>query len=802
MTLNNPYAMNSEEFNNFVRITTELTCKSTRSLTFQNYVEERLNAIDYNEFLRASNQGERPRFYIRLKNPERKNTNERGLKVCLFNDNLFEEKVVSPGTTIIKFAPMLKVIGFTNDNCSECGKHLIDIGDKGKEESENKHQVENGLTQAKEFVKNEGIVKCKNCNFRVFCCQECKLKAMLDWHDLECDFIAHIQKELITTNNGIKVDTETDQAIEKIILIIITTFRLLISLVRNDEKLFEIVINMSDHLKLYQKYVEKGEVDSPEHEAIFRETQHTFGPLIASYFEEKKNQIKQAQVKPIELGQISKDGICRALFLVFVNVSSVMDHFNNNLGLMFDPIFSMINHSCDPNCTLIWRDDGEILIKSVKRLRASNEILLNYIPVHLPREMRKKMLRNSFFFDCECLKCTVSDKDYDAMLPINCLFCNHNNRGFVLENFEKFESVPDIGKKKMCNNCENIIDVDEIFQNYLDIFRFFRSLNKEAEKLQDFCSWTLESENVMNMDTQTFRNGVKLLQKSYEIVPLKSWPMITLLNVVKIGFQFRDPFDIKVLRMTYLTNFLTENMLESEYRLKVDIGASLYDLSVVSADYLFDQYLRYKEELDEEILDAVGKGSFSLCILSYKHLQERFSDSNDSESEKSMERSQKDMVQLALEIRRLLEHFERRKRGEKNRKGSKASNRNNSTVSSQNKNLVLRSTATAGAENGNYFDNYTQKVFEESIINYERYMECGAATQFKPILLSLTTPDYKTFSLKVPRSLGSKNGLDKGVGKGSGTCVKTDQELIGESKVAGSPSPFVARPTWVAQLWS
>lgn len=774
--------MKLEEYCKFVKITSELTYRNTQSLTFQSYIEDRLNDIEYSQFLSISSKAAKPNYYIRLKNPECKDSKERGLKMCLFNDNLFEEKSVSPGTTVIKFVPLLKVIGFTNDNCSQCGKHLIDIGDiNTKEELEKVHHNSNGFVQAKEFVKNEGIVRCENCKFRVFCSHECKIKAMLDWHDIECDFIDHIQRELITTTNDVNFDTETDQAIEKIILIIITTFRLLVSLVRGDKKVLEIVVNMSDHLKLYEKYVLTGEVDSLEHEAIFKETQNTFGPLITSFFNSKKEQIEHASDIAVDLEPINKGGICRALFLVFVNVSSVMDNFNNNLGLMFDPIFSMINHSCDPNCTLIWKGNGEILVKSVKELKASDELFLNYIPIQMPRELRKQMLKNSFFFDCECLKCSVTDKNFDSMLPINCLFCSQNNRGFVLENFEKYDSLPDIEKRKICSNCENMINVDEIFHNYLEIFRFFRGLNKEAGKLQDLCNWTLESENILHMDSHTFRTGVKLVQKSYEIVPLKSWPMTMLLNIIKVGFQSREPYDIKVLRMTYLTNFLTENMLESKYRLRLGIGSSLYDLSVVSADYLFDQYLRFREEIEEEIIDVVGKGTFSLCMLAYKHLQERFGDGQLNEHQ--MERSQKDMIQLALEIRRLLEHFERTRNGSRNRDSGLKGKRAGSNASR--KSPLEKKTSS-------YFDAFTQEKFEESLINYEVYMECGAAVQFKAIVPILVAEDYTSFSLKAAVKTSVKTSVKK--------PVKSEQRLIAEA--AETPRPFVARPLWVAQLWS
>lgn len=68
-----------------------------------------------------------------------------------------------------------------------------------------------------------------------------------------------------------------------------------------------------------------------------------------------------------------KDRHVIELFLIaFVNVSYLMDYFYTNLGLLIDLVFSIMNYSCAPNCTLIWKDNSKILMKTT--LEVNNRV--------------------------------------------------------------------------------------------------------------------------------------------------------------------------------------------------------------------------------------------------------------------------------------------------------------------------------------------------------------------------------------------------------------------------------------------
>lgn len=748
--------MKLDVYTKFVEVTEKLGSFSNPDLIFQTFVEDKLNNLKYSKFLQSQKDKLSREFYIRLKSPKNKNSSERGLKICLFNDNIFKEKYVAPGTTIFKFDPMLKVIGFSNQNCCECGKYLVESDEKESQSLKNSN--ENEIIQKMESMKIEDVIQCNICNLRVFCSKSCNTKAKFDWHNLECDFINFLKTELVFVNQlNPKNDDESNKwetmeiqqelQFERVILLVVTTFRLLICLSKEDEEIAKVISSMSDHFNLYKDFIENGIAQTPEHEILFNEVTNTFQPLIKNYFSMKRNEILKSKPTNHELDSINENGIFRALFIILVNVSSFMDYFNENLGLMFDPTFSAINHSCDPNCTLIWKDQGTVLIKTIKELKASNELTLNYIPIYMPKEMRRKQLKNSFFFDCECYKCVVLDKEFDSMLPINCYYCGKNNKGFHLENFKISTSPPKMERDLICCNCENLIEVDKLFEKYLAIFNFFKELNKDIGKIEDLCNWKIDSLNKQIFTDNEFNKSLALFKECFAIVPLISWPMTMLSNLVKNGFQQREPLTLNVLRLTYLSNFFIENLLEKNEVFNTSFGASLYDLAVFSADYLFDQYLRFRESIETDIISIVGWGAFSLCILAFKQLEIRFLDESNVTTASPLERAQEDMIQLSREIQSLLEHY-------------------------------YKNTDPDGCKN------FSQHKFETSIYEFERYLQCGGGTQLQQMLLQLQEDDYTVFNVQ----------------KRDDVKAEVVTEVVAEEVAASASSRFVAVPDWVSHL--
>lgn len=624
--------MDIETYLKIVEVTSILSDSYPVSYNLQKYVEERINGsnINFDTFFNPANLRSKNKFYIRLSNPSEKNGKERGLKFCLKNNDLFKENSVPAGSSIFKFEPMLKVIGFLENNCSYCGKFL--------EETSN--------------LKNDPFIKCEKCLFRTFCDSNCMVKANLEWHDLECEFIVFIQNELIIVLDSNDPKNSSENA-EKLVLIILTVFRLFVFLARGKKNILNIILNMSDHIEMYKKYLDSNIAESDEQKDIFNKINTTIGPLIVSFFNNKLNKFENELSGKKTWKKANENGICRIFLLVLVNVSTVLDYSSNIIGLMFDPVFSMINHSCNPNCTLIWKDNGEITIKSIKNLKTTNEITLNYIPIHLPREVRQKILKDSFFFTCECQKCCGSDKKFDSMLPIHCRYCNFCNRGFQLSEFKK---TLKIATKKLCSNCEKVLDVNFFYKRYSKLFNALLELNENNKAIEELYFLSLQIEKNLKIGRLKFRRLLALLQENYNILPLKSWPLQILIEIVKTNIQKEEPFSLNLIRLTYLSNFMIENTFEKNNVYNPNLASSLYQIAVINGDYLFNQYMVHKKQLNYENISIVGWGTVAICILSFKHFQIKFENDNNYNFNE-LEKCQQDMILLGKEVLRLLEKF-------------------------------------------------------------------------------------------------------------------------------------------------
>ncbi|KAJ0392502.1 hypothetical protein P43SY_006563 [Pythium insidiosum] len=70
---------------------------------------------------------------------------------------------------------------------------------------------------------------------------------------------------------------------------------------------------------------------------------------------------------------------------------------------LFTGICTM-NHSCDPNCTVIYMKDGKAQVYAVQDIKAGEELCISYIDVDQDLEDRQLCLRE-YQFECHCARC-------------------------------------------------------------------------------------------------------------------------------------------------------------------------------------------------------------------------------------------------------------------------------------------------------------------------------------------------------------------------------------------------------------
>ena len=96
------------------------------------------------------------------------------------------------------------------------------------------------------------------------------------------------------------------------------------------------------------------------------------------------------------------------------NGFSVCDDELRPIGLSIFPTSSMVNHSCRPNAVAIFDLVGasgaacRINIRAIRPIASGEEVCISYIGLTQKSAMRRQVLKQDYFFDCQCEACIAS----------------------------------------------------------------------------------------------------------------------------------------------------------------------------------------------------------------------------------------------------------------------------------------------------------------------------------------------------------------------------------------------------------
>jgi hypothetical protein len=85
----------------------------------------------------------------------------------------------------------------------------------------------------------------------------------------------------------------------------------------------------------------------------------------------------------------------------------------SEIGLCFEPTVSFANHSCTPNATIMF-DGRRLELRALNYIQKYEEISISYIDPTKPKDVRRKELKERYFFHCECEKCANDDDSYTS----------------------------------------------------------------------------------------------------------------------------------------------------------------------------------------------------------------------------------------------------------------------------------------------------------------------------------------------------------------------------------------------------
>ncbi|KAJ0027393.1 hypothetical protein Pint_36343 [Pistacia integerrima] len=70
---------------------------------------------------------------------------------------------------------------------------------------------------------------------------------------------------------------------------------------------------------------------------------------------------------------------------------------------------SFYNHDCDPNAHIIWIDNADARLKTLREVEAGEELRICYIDASMGHNARQTLLAEGFGFRCNCPRCLSGD---------------------------------------------------------------------------------------------------------------------------------------------------------------------------------------------------------------------------------------------------------------------------------------------------------------------------------------------------------------------------------------------------------
>ncbi|CAH2249964.1 histone-lysine N-methyltransferase SMYD3 [Pelobates cultripes] len=218
------------------------------------------------------------------------------------------------------------------------------------------------------------LLRCSQCKFARYCDVRCQ-KAAWEGHKRECMCL-----KCVLPN----IPTDSVRLVGRII------FKLLQSPDCDSEELYSLS-DLQSHIKELSEEMKDG-----------------LGQLVTTLELYLKNQIQDSSQLPPGCGIIELFG------KVTCNSFTISDGEMQDVAVGLYPSMSLLNHSCDPNCVIVF--EGRcLLLRTVKEIPKGEELTISYIDVMMPTHQRQSQLQRQYCFTCDCHQCLSRDKAEDML---------------------------------------------------------------------------------------------------------------------------------------------------------------------------------------------------------------------------------------------------------------------------------------------------------------------------------------------------------------------------------------------------
>ncbi|KAF9975341.1 hypothetical protein BGZ73_001062 [Actinomortierella ambigua] len=80
------------------------------------------------------------------------------------------------------------------------------------------------------------------------------------------------------------------------------------------------------------------------------------------------------------------------------------------------PIGALFNHSCRPNAIVMYEGQAQIVV-ALEDIPAGQEVCTSYVDNGVQRAERRSLLKEKYYFDCQCPRCSEGDQDSTSKPP-------------------------------------------------------------------------------------------------------------------------------------------------------------------------------------------------------------------------------------------------------------------------------------------------------------------------------------------------------------------------------------------------
>ncbi|EDK40693.2 hypothetical protein PGUG_04791 [Meyerozyma guilliermondii ATCC 6260] len=162
----------------------------------------------------------------------------------------------------------------------------------------------------------------------------------------------------------------------------------------------------------------------------------------------------------------SQQTVLKILCLAAINSSTMMNENFEQVGMAFDPTFSLINHSCVPNLYSIPISLTVISFVATSPIKAGTEVFTSYCFNGYPTEVRRRTLETRFYFTC---KCSICRNKKNFFFSYNCPNCGIMMFSIALSSFFKFgrekmyQAIsPTNGTPSVCSSCGSAVALKQV----------------------------------------------------------------------------------------------------------------------------------------------------------------------------------------------------------------------------------------------------------------------------------------------------------------------------------------------------